>query len=186
MATIPSRFKRILKAYLENSSLGGSVDAVFNTMGVAGDITDTGNSTTLYDQSTQTIGSGNETADTAEIQNPNYVEPQIVAADDTSYTVGDTSYNADLTLSNYHKVTLGADVTFDFTNVAASDVNSVVLQLVQDSTGGRSPLFTPTVVWDGGTAPSWSTGANEEDFATFVHDQDGGQWVGLVGGLAIA
>lgn len=117
-----------------------------------------------------------DSVDAGEIANQNYVEPQVTASEGTSY-------NADLTAGNYHKVTMTGDVTFDFTNPDASDVNSLVLQLVQDGTGGRSPSFTPTVVWPGGSAPSWSTGANEEDVATFVHDQDGSQWLGFEGGL---
>jgi len=120
----------------------------------------------------------NASVTTEEVNNNNYVEPQATAS-------ASTTYNADLSTANYHKVTLTGDVTFDFTNADASDVNSLVLHLVQDATGGRTPSFTPTVVWDGGTAPSWSTAANAEDIVTFVHDQDGGQWVGFVGGLTL-
>lgn len=117
--------------------------------------------------------------DTVTLQNHNYVEPQVTATESTSYT-------ADLTQANYHKVTLTGDVSFDFANVASSDTNSVVLQLVQDSTGGRTPSFTPTVVWGGGSVPSWSTSAGAEDVITLVYDQDGSQWLGFVGGIGMA
>lgn len=109
----------------------------------------------------------------------NTTEPQVTASEGTSYDI-------DVSTGNYHKVTLTGDVTFDITNADASDVNSVVLHLVQDATGSRTPSFTPTVVWDGGSAPSWSTAANAEDVVTLVHDQDGSQWLGFVGGLGMA
>jgi hypothetical protein len=119
------------------------------------------------------------TVDAGQVSNDNYVEPQPTASEGTSYSV-------DLSAGNYHKVTLTGDVTFDFTNVDASETNSFVLHLVQDGTGSRTPSFTPTVVWPDGSAPSWSTAANAEDVVTFVHDQDGSQWLGFLGGLAFA
>lgn len=114
-----------------------------------------------------------------ETQNKNYVEPQVTTTEGTSYT-------ADLSTANYHKITLTGDVSVGLSNVDATDTNSVVLHLVQDSTGGRTPSFVPTVVWDGGSAPSWSTSASAEDVITLVHDQDGSQWLGFVGGIGMA
>lgn len=124
-------------------------------------------------------GSSLSLLDVDETQNRNYVEPQVTTSEGTSFT-------ADLSQANYHKVTLTGDVSFDFSNVDASDINSVVLHLVQDGTGGRTPSFTPTVVWDGGSAPSWSTAANAEDVITLIHDQNGGQWLGFESGLGMA
>lgn len=122
---------------------------------------------------------GNDLQNVGTLSNDNYVEPQVTAS-------ASTSYSADLTAGNYHKVTLTGDVSIDVTNADATETNSVVVHLVQDATGGRTPSFTPTVVWDDGTAPSWSTAANAEDVVTLVHDQDGGQWLGFVGGLGMA
>ena len=113
------------------------------------------------------------------IANKNYIETQVTDTQSTTYSV-------DLSQGNIHKLTLTGDVTIDFTNVDATNVNSVVLHLVQDGTGGRTPSFTPTVVWDGGNTPSWSTSANAEDVVTLVHDQDGDKWLGFVGGLGMA
>lgn len=122
---------------------------------------------------------GNDADNVGTVDFQNTTEPQVTSSNSTSYT-------ADLAMSNYHKVTMTGDVTFDFSNVDATDVNTVVLHLVQDATGGRTPSFTPTVVWDSGSAPSWSTAANAEDIVTFIHDQDGSQWIGLLGGLGLA
>jgi len=117
--------------------------------------------------------------DSTSVRNKNYVEPQATASSGSSYT-------ADLAAANYHKVTLTGDVSFDFANTAASDTNSVVMHLVQDGTGGRTPSFTPTVIWDGGLLPDWSTAANAEDVVTLMYDQDGSQWLGFVGGVGMA
>jgi hypothetical protein len=143
---------------------------------------------------TGTFGDGNEdwdveditanhmdasSVETGEVSNDNYVEPQVTASASSSYT-------ADLSAANYHKLSLTGDVSIDFSNVDGSETNSVVLHLVQDGTGGRTPSFTPTVVWGGGSPPSWSTSANAEDVVTLVHDQDGSQWLGFVGGIGMA
>jgi len=129
------------------------------------------------DHSQYVVQDGSRTAD--EISNKNYVEPQVTASEGASYTV-------DVAQANYHKVTLTGDVTFDFSNTDASDTNSVLLHLVQDGTGGRTPSFTPTVVWDGGSAPSWSTSASAEDVVSLAYDQDASQWLGFVGGIGMA
>lgn len=126
----------------------------------------------LYEQTLDGI-------DVPTVSNDNYIEPQVVNSASTSYTV-------DLSVGNYHKLTLTGDVSIDFSNVATSLTNSVMLQLVQDSAGGRTPSFSPTVVWGGGSPPSWSTSANAEDVVTLVHDQDGSKWLGFVGGLGMA
>jgi len=121
---------------------------------------------------------GNETGH-VDATGAQYESVAFKEALDTQVTASEsTSYDIDLEAGNYHKVTLTGDVDFDFINTDSTDINSVVLHLVQDSTGGRSPTFSnPTVVGDSGFAPSWSTGANEEDIATFIFDQDGSQWI---------
>lgn len=120
----------------------------------------------------------NPIANASEVNNDNYVEPQPTASAGTSYT-------ADLSTGNYHKLTLTGDVTIDFSNVDATEVNSVVLHLVQDGTGGRTPSFSPTVHAAGGSAPSWSTAAGAEDVVTLMHDQDGSKWILFEGAFSL-
>jgi len=152
-------------------------------------------SATLTDSGTDTDGGNNyqlpQAADNIDLQgdgaiqdadkisNDNYVESQTTTSQGTSYTV-------DLAQSNYHKITLTGDVSIDFTNQDTAETNSVMLHLVQDSTGGRTPSFTPTVIWDSGSVPSWSTSANAEDVVSLAYDPDGSQWLGFVGGLGMA
>lgn len=133
-----------------------------------------------WDGSSWTLLPGEFSEATAdEVTNKNYVEEQVTASEGSAYT-------ADLTAGNVHKLTLTGDVSIDISNVDSAGVNSIMLHLVQDGTGGRTPSFTPTVVWSGGSAPSWSTAANAEDVVTLVHDPDGSQWLGFEGGTGFA
>lgn len=168
--------------YNDGGSFGGDSaltwDATNDVLGITGE-TDTDDLTVSNAMQSSLPMNGNDVDGAGTVDFQNTTEPQVTSSNSTSYT-------ADLSTSNYHKVTMTGDVTFDFSNVDASDVNTVILHLVQDATGGRTPSFTPTVVWDSGTAPSWSTAANAEDIVTFIHDQDGSQWIGLLGGLGLA
>lgn len=149
----------------------GFLSKLYESVRVNSTIVDHLNSNTIYNASTQTIGSGNESVTADAVAFKEALDTQVVNSEGTSY-------NIDLEAGNYHKVTMTGDVDFDFTNVDSTDVNSVYLHLVQDGTGSRSPSFTtPTVHAADGSAPSWSTGANDEDIAVFVHDQDGSKWI---------
>lgn len=82
-------------------------------------------------------------------------------------TVSTSTYNLDLSASNIFNITLGANVTFTFTNPPASGIaqNATVI-LRQDATGNRLATFTNAKYTDG-TAPVLSTGANQIDVLTF-------------------
>lgn len=157
---------------------GGSAMAATGTAGAAPSTSDSDGDVGLPSDRVDVFADGvdSNSVETGEITNKNYVEAQVTAT-------ASSSYNADLRAGNYHKLTLTGDVTIDFTNPDGADVNSLTLHLVQDGTGGRTPSFAPTVVWPGGSAPSWSTAANAEDVVAFIHDQDGSQWLGFNGGL---
>ncbi len=66
------------------------------------------------------------------------------------------------------KMTLAGNVTLQWANVAAG--RKLILELIQDATGGRTVTFPTTVKWEGGVAPSLSTGANKIDIIGFWSD----------------
>ena len=93
-------------------------------------------------------------------------------------TVSTSTYNIDLTLTNIFDITLGANVTFTFTNPPASGISkSQTIILRQDATGSRLATFTNAKYSDGIT-PVLSTGANQVDVLTFFTVNGGSFWFG--------
>jgi len=69
---------------------------------------------------------------------------------------------------NKAKITLGANITLSFTNPGAPC--NLVLEVVQDGTGGRTITWPSNVKWAGGNAPTLSTDANAVDIIAFYFD----------------
>lgn len=57
------------------------------------------------------------------------------------------------------KATLTGNVTLNFSNPVEGQ--SLELFLIQDGTGGRTISFTPTIIWQDNTTPTWTTTANK-------------------------
>jgi hypothetical protein len=72
--------------------------------------------------------------------------------------------------SNIQQVTLGAaGRTFAFS--VTPPIGTWIVKLIQDGTGGRTITTWPAAIkWQGGSAPSLSTGANKVDILTLVSD----------------
>ena len=71
---------------------------------------------------------------------------------------------------NKFKFTYGAqNDTFTFT--APSNPCNILLMLIQDGVGGRTPTWPGTVKWPGnGTEPTWSSGVADIDIVSFYYD----------------
>ncbi len=65
---------------------------------------------------------------------------------------------------NYVHLTMTGNITLTFSELNSGDL--LFLQLEQDSTGGRTVTWPSEVKWEGGSAPTLTTGANAMD--TFV------------------
>lgn len=77
----------------------GFLNKIFNTVRLAGDLVDHGNDTTVYDQSTQTIGSGAESANVSSISNAGDITDSgnsNTIYDQSTQTIGSGSETADL------------------------------------------------------------------------------------------
>ena len=79
----------------------------------------------------------------------------------------------DFKVGHKAKITLTEAVTFTF--VAPRGPAQVAVRMIQDATGGRVVTW-PTVTWEGGSEPSWNTGANKGNIAFFYYD--GATWWG--------
>ena len=82
-----------------------------------------------------------------------------------------------------YEYTLGGNTAFTFSNVPSSGlVCTLTLILIQDATGNRVPSFPASVLWDGGTEPTWGTASGDEDIVTMFTYDGGTTWrANLVG-----
>jgi hypothetical protein len=93
-------------------------------------------------------------------------------------TVSTSTYNIDTSLANIFDITLGANVTFTFTNPPASGYSKpVVIVLRQDGTGNRTATFT-NAKYTEGQLPTLSTGASDIDVLSFFTIDAGTSWFG--------
>lgn len=91
-------------------------------------------------------------------------------------------------LGNSFDVTLDENVTsLVLSNPPATgNFGSITLILRQDGTGGFTFAWLAAIKWDGGTAPTISSGANEIDIYTIITRDAGTTWFGFTGGQAFA
>ena len=91
-----------------------------------------------------------------------------------------TATNINLDLGNIFDVTLGANVTFTFTNPPAATFSQpATIVLRQDATGNRTATFTGAKYTDG-LLPPLSTGATEIDVLTFFTIDQGTSYFGTL------
>lgn len=121
--------------------------------GVTGDVVGTTDSQTLTSKTLQSPTFNQDATFDTEV-------------DDSGYSSG--TVTIDWSSGNKHTVTLTDDATISFTD--PSGPANVTLRLVQDSTGGRNPSWPSSVKWSGGSEPSWSTGSDAVDIATFYYN----------------
>jgi hypothetical protein len=111
----------------------------------------------------------------------------LTAADGEGHTVNTvaasgTTETLDLASGNLHDVTLTANCTFTFAGATAGVGCYLTLILRQDATGSRTVTWPAEVEWPGGVAPTLSDGANEVDVLSFLSNDGGTTWFGLMAG----
>jgi len=74
-----------------------------------------------------------------------------------------TDDTIDWTLGNAHKSTLTDNCTYTFT--APTGPAHLTLRMIQDAGGTNTVAFPATVKWSAGTAPTWDTTGNRENYA---------------------
>ena len=92
----------------------------------------------------------------------------------------------DLSAATNFTHTLTEDVTYTFSNPAASGkASAFTLKVTQDSTE-RTITWPGTVDWAGGTAPTISTGSGAVDYFVFITTDGGTNYYGFTAGQALA
>jgi hypothetical protein len=94
----------------------------------------------------------------------------------------------DLENGNTFEVTLTENVTtLTISNPPATGhVGPLTLILIQDGTGGWTVSWPSSFKWPGGTAPTLSTGANEEDVITAFTTNAGTKWRAFLAGADVS
>lgn len=94
-----------------------------------------------------------------------------------------TSYTVDLSTANVFEITLTGNVTFTFSNPAATGTaHSFTVKLIQDATGSRTVTWPASVKWAGGTAPTVTPTASKADVFSFITTDGGTKYDGFVNG----
>lgn len=105
--------------------------------------------------------------------------PELKDYSETKVAMGANSI--DLSAGNVHTKTISGSTTLTFDNPPATGkTGSFTLVLVN---GGTNVTF-PTVLWDGGDAPSLS--ASGTDILSFMTMDGGTTWYGFISGLGMA
>jgi hypothetical protein len=116
------------------------------------------------------------TTDTQTLTNKTLSGTTITGYTESVVVIGNSSTSQTLSLTNgtLQTVTMNGNCTFAMPTVTAG--KGFVLILVQDSTGGRTAVFT-SVKWPSNTAPTLTTTATTgRDIITFL--SDGTNWYG--------
>jgi hypothetical protein len=87
-----------------------------------------------------------------------------------------STYAINLASGNVFSLTQTGNVTLSFSNVPAAGCVSLTLFLIQDGTGSRIPVFPASVIWNGGTTPTFTTTANHVDIVVMTTTNAGTTW----------
>lgn len=83
-------------------------------------------------------------------------------------TISTSTYNIDLSLSNYFDITLGTNVTITFTNPSAAGTTTPVTLIVRQPIASPGKTLTVTgAKYTDGVAPILSTGSSQIDVLCF-------------------
>lgn len=106
--------------------------------------------------------------------------------DAEAITSSSNAATIDLSVATNFTHTLTEDVTYTFSNPAASGkASSFTLKVVQDSTA-RTVTWPASVAWAGGTAPTISSGDGDVDYFVFITTDGGTTYYGFTAGQALA
>jgi len=100
----------------------------------------------------------------------------------TAVTSSSAAVSLNLRLGNNFSHDLTENTTVSFANPAASGkVSAATLRIIQGSTA-RTITWNSSIKWAGDTAPTLSTGDNDEDIFVFYTVDNGGKYYGFTAG----
>lgn len=104
-----------------------------------------------------------------------FVSPVFKDYSEHEKNLGTTSGSValDFTNGNHQKIIANGNVTFSITNPPSSGSGVMLIDLIQDATGGRSFTFPASVKWNGAITPTLTTTANHRAIIG-IRTTDGG------------
>jgi len=151
--------KKVLATNLDPSGLTASQLLRVNSGGTA------------VESSGKTAPSGDivGTSDTQTLTNKTLTKPTIQGSvpNVRSYSPGaGTTCTLDLSDANVHVIQMPAgNITIALSNVSVGQIFSI--EIIQDSTGGRTVTWFSTIKWAGGSAPTLTTTGSKKDCFVF-------------------
>lgn len=103
--------------------------------------------------------------------NATYTAPVITTpVVKTAYSIGTLGSTETINWANgdLQQGTLDENVTLDFSNAVAGQ--RLTLFLLQDGSGTNTISFTPTIVWQDNTTPTWTTTADKMNVMVIYYD----------------
>lgn len=88
------------------------------------------------------------------------------------------TYTIDLSSNQVHILTAGANFTIDVSNQVAGATYIIILK--QDATGSRAVSWSSNFLFEGGTAPTQTTGASDVSIWSFISDGTSMYGTGLI------
>ena len=93
-----------------------------------------------------------------------------------------SAYAADFDNGSVFEVTMTGNVAITFSNVPVTTRAITATFILKHSGAARTPTWPASVLWDGGTEPTWGTSAGNEDVLTMFSYDGGTTWrANLVG-----
>ena len=113
-------------------------------------------------------------------------EPAVTEQNSTAITSSSNAATINLRDGDNFTHTLSENVTYTFSNPAASGrVSAFTLKVIQDSSA-RTITWPSSVDWAAATAPTLSTGSGNVDVFVFVTYDGGTNYYGFTAGQAMA
>ena len=120
------------------------------------------------------------TTDTQTLSGKTLTKPIINGSVNAYTTDSDgATITFDMTASNIHTVTLGANRTLAVSNVTTGQ--AFVIILLQDGSGSRTVTWWSSIKWVAATVPTLTTTASRYDIFAFIYD--GTNYYGSIVGL---
>jgi len=89
-----------------------------------------------------------------------------------------SAYEVDVSVYALADITMTGNVAITFANEPIAGIVAELTLVLTHSGSARTPSFPASVIWDGGSAPTWTTTVGNEDVVKLVSYDNGTTWRG--------